>query len=65
MMKPGALLLEMPRGERDQRHRAGEVLIDRRERRVRIDLRRVLVAERAEAYDDAVESAELASPRDG
>ena len=49
----------MARGERDQGYGAGEVLMNRGERLARIGLRNVLIAERAEAYDDAVESAEL------
>src|ERR1700678_427017 len=57
--KAGALLFEMPRGERDQRYGAGEILMNRGERLARVGLRGVLVAERAEAYDDAVEPAEL------
>ena len=49
----------MARGERDQRHGASEILMDRGERLARIGLGNVLVAERAETHDDAVESAEL------
>src|SRR6202167_286780 len=57
--KAGALLFEMPRSERDQRYGAGEILMNRGQRLARVGLGGVLVAERAEAYDDAVEPAEL------
>ncbi|HVA79878.1 MAG TPA: SDR family NAD(P)-dependent oxidoreductase, partial [Candidatus Binataceae bacterium] len=40
-------------------HRASEILMDRGERRIGIDLRRVFIAERSEAQHHAVETAEF------
>src|SRR5271169_4213812 len=50
----------MAGGESDQGHGAGEVLMQRVERGSGIGLRDVLVAERAEAKNDAVKTAERA-----
>src|SRR5208283_3424223 len=56
----GELLFEMAGGESNQGHGAGEVLMNRGKRGAGVGLSGVFVAERAEACDDSVESAELA-----
>src|SRR5262249_49756310 len=55
----GSLRLELMRRNREQRDRAGKILMDGRERLARIDLRFVLVAQGTEAQHDAIETAEL------
>src|SRR5208283_324455 len=54
-----SLRLQLLRRDRQQRYGAGEVLLYRRERLMRVDLRLVFVAQRSEAQYHAVETAEV------